>query len=150
MWQMPPELAREVCKADAIAAGIGEKIATPADALRLFQNAVPLVGGNEGVFVLPLDEDRRALSEPVLVSLGDPSTTLVQPKEVFAVAFRAGASAIMLAHNHPSDDLKPSLQDRQLTASLASLGAQLGIVLLDHFIVGRKGAYACVDLTGSH
>lgn len=145
MWQMPPELARQVSAADALASCVGEKITTPTDAVRLFETAAPLVGGNEGVFVLPLDDNRRVLSEPVLVSLGDPSTTVLQPGEVFAVAFKAGAAAFVLAHNHPSGNLAPSIQDRELTASLAALGDQLGIKMLDHFIMGKCGEYASIE-----
>lgn len=135
MWQMPPELARQVGAADALASCVGERIATAADAIGMFRKAIPLAGGNEGLFVLPLDDNRRVLSEPVLVSLGDPSTTVVQPGEVFGTALKAGASAVVLAHNHPSGDPTPSLQDRQLTDALAALGEQLGIRVLDHLIL---------------
>jgi len=136
MWQMSPALAEQVSAADSLASCVGEKVSGAGDAVRLFRAAIPLAGGNEGFFVLPLDDARCALSEPVLVSLGDPSTTVVQPGEVFAVAFRTGASAIVLAHNHPSGNTKPSVQDRELTAKLVALGDQLGIRVVDHLIVG--------------
>ena len=138
MWQMPDALARQVTAADNLAACVGETVTTSSMALRIFSSAVPLAGGNEGLFVLPLDVERRVLSEPVLVSLGDPSTTVVAPDAVFAAAYKVEAKAIILAHNHPSGDPTPSVQDRELTTSLATLGEQLGIRVLDHLVIGGE------------
>ena len=146
MWQLPAALAAQVTAADRLARAVGERIASAADAAELFRLAIPIAGASEGFFVLPLDEDRRVLAEPVLVSLGDPSTTVVQPGEVFAVALKSDAKAIIVAHNHPSGDLTPSLQDRELTARLADLGDRLGVRLLDHFIVGQQGESASVEI----
>ena len=97
--------------------------------------------------MLPLDENRRVLAEPVLVSLGISSvTTSVQPSEVFGAALAVGAKSIIVAHNHPSGNLTPSLQDRQLTTVLATLGDQLGVKLLDHFIIGKNDAYRTISV----
>ena len=136
MWQMPSDLAVRVSAADLLVQNIGVKIATAADAERLFRRTLPIIGGREGFFVLPLDAECRTLSEPVLVSLGDPTTTVIQPGEVFAVAFRTGAASVVLAHNHPSGDPTPSLQDRQLTDALVGIGGRLGIRVVDHLVIG--------------
>ena len=136
MWQMPSDLADRVSAADLLVQNIGVKIATAADAERLFRRTLPITGGREGFFVLPLDAECRTLSEPVLVSLGDPTTTVIQPGEVFAVAFRTGAASVVLAHNHPSGDPTPSLQDRQLTDALVGIGGRLGIRVVDHLVIG--------------
>jgi len=136
MWQMPPALAAQVSAADALAVSIGEKIATAGDAERLFRLALPVADKAEGLFVLPLDAERRILSEPILVSLGDPTTTVVQPGEVFAAALKLDAKAIILAHNHPSGNPTPSIQDRQMTAAVVALGDQLGTKVLDHIVIG--------------
>ena len=136
MWQMPSDLADRVSAADQLAQNVGVKIATAADAERLFRLTLPITGGREGFFVLPLDAECRTLSEPVLVSLGDPTTTVIQPGEVFAVAFRTGAASVVLAHNHPSGDPTPSLQDRQLTDALVGIGGRLGIRVVDHLVIG--------------
>ena len=136
MWQMPSDLAVRVSAADLLVQNIGVKIATAADAERLFRRTLPIIGGREGFFVLPLDAECRTLSEPVLVSLGDPTTTVIQPGEVFAVAFRTGAASVVLAHNHPSGDPTPSLQDRQLTDALVGIGGRLGVRVVDHLVIG--------------
>jgi len=139
MWQMPPALAAQVAAADALAQCEGTTIATTADAERLFRLAIPIAGSVEGFFMLPLDADRRVLSEPILVSLGDPTTTVVQPGEVFAAAIKLDAKAIILAHNHPSGNPTPSLQDKQLTDALSRLGSDLGVRVVDHLVIGDCG-----------
>lgn len=135
MWKMPPALAEQVTATDSLAQCVGAKIATATDAERLFRLAVPIAGHVEGFFVLPLDADRHALSEPILVSLGDPTTTVVQPGEVFAAALKLDAKSIILAHNHPSGNPTPSLQDRQLTEVLSRLGETLDVKVMDHLVI---------------
>jgi len=136
MWQMPPDIAAQVTAADSLAQCVGTKIATAADAERLFRLAVPIAGNVEGFFVLPLDAERCALSEPILVSLGDPTTTVVQPGEVFAAALKLDAKAMILAHNHPSGNPTPSVQDREMTNAVVALGDRLGVKILDHIVLG--------------
>ena len=135
MWQMPSALAAQVTAADALARSVGEKVASADDARRMFARAVPLAGRNEGVFVLPLDAERRALAAPVLISFGDATTATLQPKDVFVEAFKAGADSIIVAHNHPSGDPTPSIQDRAFTDALVRLGESLGVKVLDHLIL---------------
>ena len=135
MWQLPPTLAAQVTATDSLERSIGAVIATAEDAARVFRAAIPIAGKNEGFFVLPLDADRRALSTPILVSLGEASTTTVDPGEVFSAALQVGAKAIIVAHNHPSGNLTPSKQDEQLTMELKRLGDILGVCCLDHLIV---------------
>ena len=132
---MPSALAAQVTAADALAQSIGEKVASAEDARRIFSHAVHLAGKSEGVFVLPLDAGRRTLSAPVLVSLGSESTAVVQPKDIFAEALKVGADAVVIAHNHPSGDLMPSVQDRVLTDEVSRLGDSLGIKLVDHLVL---------------
>ena len=137
MWQMSSALAAQVTAADRLAQSVGERIASAADAAELFRLAVPVAGGSEGLFVLPLDENRCVLAEPILVSLGTSSvTTVVQPGEVFGAALKADAKAVVVAHNHPSGNTTPSAQDRELTAALKRLGEALGVTVLDHLAIG--------------
>ena len=144
MWQMPTALAAQVTAADRLARSVGERIASAEDATELFRLAIPIADGSEGVFVLPLDEDRCVLSEPVLVSLGTSSvTTAVQPCEVFVAALKVNAKSIIVAHNHPSGNTVPSTQDRELTAALKRLGVELGVTVLDHLIITGE-SYAAV------
>ena len=136
MWLMPPSLAAQVTAADAQERLVGEVVATADDAARAFRGAVSIAGGNEGFFALPLDAERRALTTPILVSLGDPMTTTVDVGEVFSAALGAGAKAIIVAHNHPSGNPKPSRDDVEMTRKLMAGAELLGVRLLDHLIIG--------------
>jgi len=79
------------------------------------------------------------------ISTGSVSGTLVEPRLVFAAAVKANASGIILAHNHPSGNLKPSRADELLTEKLRKGGELLDIVVLDHLIVTTEGFYSFAD-----
>src|SRR3546814_4698787 len=61
------------------------------------------------------------------------------PRVIIARALEIGAGAIVLAHNHPSGDLKPSSADRSLTREVTDIARRLEIAVLDHIIVSREG-----------
>jgi DNA repair protein RadC len=63
----------------------------------------------------------------------------VHPREVYADAITDRAASVICVHNHPSGDPKPSEQDIAVTRQLAQAGTLLGIRMLDHIIVGKKG-----------
>ncbi len=70
------------------------------------------------------------------VSVGELSSTVVHPREVFAQAVKRSASAVILVHNHPSGDPSPSGDDILTTERLVESGKILGIKVLDHIIIG--------------
>ena len=73
-----------------------------------------------------------------VVSIGTLSQTIVHPREVFYPAVRHKAASIIVAHNHPSGDPTPSLQDIELTKSLLEASQMIGIPLHDHLIIGHQ------------
>ena len=73
------------------------------------------------------------------VSSGGMSGTLADPKLIFATALKCCACGIILAHNHPSGNLKPSNADIALTRKLRAASGLLDIVLHDHLIVSAEG-----------
>lgn len=77
-----------------------------------------------------------------IVSIGTVSESLVHPREVFRPAIALGASAVAVAHNHPSGDPAPSREDRNVTERLGAASALLGIRLLDHVIIGESRHYS--------
>lgn len=77
-----------------------------------------------------------------VVSIGLVNTTQVHPREVFADPLTDRASAIIVAHNHPSDDLTPSKNDILVTQRLVNAGNILGIRVLDHLIFNKKRYYS--------
>ena len=72
-----------------------------------------------------------------LVSLGTLNASLVHPREVYRRAIKAGASALIIGHSHPSGDCEPSEDDVSLTRRLVEAGKIIGIEILDHIIVGN-------------
>ncbi|MDD6042518.1 MAG: DNA repair protein RadC [Eubacteriaceae bacterium] len=70
------------------------------------------------------------------VSIGELSSTVVHPREVFNMAVKKSAAAVILIHNHPSGDPTPSREDIETTRRLVKAGEILGIKVLDHIIIG--------------
>lgn len=70
------------------------------------------------------------------VSIGTVNASLVHPREIFKVALLCNASAVILAHNHPSGNPTPSHEDIDITNRLKKAGEILGIEVLDHIIIG--------------
>ncbi|MBU7569297.1 MAG: JAB domain-containing protein [Flavobacterium sp.] len=79
------------------------------------------------------------------LSTGGTSGTVVDPKQVFAVALKANASGIILAHNHPSGSLCPSDADDKITHKLYKAGKLLDIEVLDHLIITKEGYYSFAE-----
>lgn len=79
------------------------------------------------------------------ITSGTSTGVLVDPKLVFVAALKANACSIIVAHNHPSGNLKPSNADIQLTKRLIDGGKLLEIQVLDHVIVTTEGYYSFTD-----
>ena len=79
------------------------------------------------------------------VSRGGVSGTLVDPRLVFSVALKCNASALILAHNHPSGNLNPSEADIGLTNKLVKAGNYLDIKILDHLIITNDSYLSLMD-----
>lgn len=80
-----------------------------------------------------------------VVSIGLVDRSPVHPREVFADALSDRASAIIVAHNHPSGGLEPSPGDIAITAQLKAAGDVVGIELLDHIIFNRMGYFSFLE-----
>lgn len=70
-----------------------------------------------------------------VISIGSLTANIVHPREVFQPALEHGAVAIIVAHNHPSGSLEPTMADEDVTRQLTEAGKVLGIELLDHLII---------------
>jgi DNA repair protein RadC len=80
-----------------------------------------------------------------VVTIGLINKSQVHPREVFADVIAERASAVIVAHNHPNGDLKPSNEDITVTKRIKEAAAILGIGLLDHIIFNNKGYYSFVE-----
>lgn len=74
-----------------------------------------------------------------IVAVGDLTGAIVHPREVFQFAIIANAASIIVAHNHPSGDPSPSINDIAITKRLKEAGKLIGIKLLDHLVIGEHG-----------
>jgi DNA repair protein RadC len=83
-----------------------------------------------------------------VVSVGDLSSAVVHPREVFKAAILANAASLILAHNHPSGDPAPSPEDIAVTKRIAEAGELLGIELLDHVVIGDAGRFVSLKEKG--
>ncbi len=91
----------------------------------------------EAFFVLTLTNANKIINKH-LVTLGILNATVIHPREVFRAAILDGAATIVLVHNHPGGDPRPSPEDINTTKQLVEAGKIVGIHVLDHIIVGHS------------
>lgn len=84
----------------------------------------------------------NALIQKRIVFIGTLNESLVHPREVFADAITDRAASIIFVHNHPSGTVNPSREDIAITDRLVNVGKLVGINVLDHIIVSRKGYFS--------
>ncbi len=84
---------------------------------------------------------RHCITHAHVVSRGTTTAALVHPREVFKGAILANAAAVIVGHNHPTGDVQPSLEDKEVFKRLQDAGKLLGITVLDALIVGPTLAY---------
>ncbi|MFZ9200849.1 MAG: RadC family protein [Opitutales bacterium] len=150
-WEVPdfsrvpglgPAKAAELVAALEIARRVRERAHDPGERLdapaKVWARLEPLAAGLavEKCWALCLNRRNRLLALHE-VSSGTATSSLLHPREVFRQALRHSASAVIVAHNHPSGDPAPSHADRAVTRQLVEAGRIVGVELLDHVVVGR-------------
>lgn len=118
------------------------QISTPADIYPLIRHYATRM--QEHFLSVCLNGAHEVLSVNVC-SIGLVNRTLVHPREVFTEAVKERATAIIVAHNHPSGNLEPSLEDKDVTRRLKQAGDILGIKILDHLIFGEEGYLSMLE-----
>ncbi len=111
----------------------GEAFCSSEDAYRAFSWMRDL--RVEQFHAVLLDGKHRVIRD-VLVSQGTLTSSPVHPREVFKVAIRESAAAVVFVHNHPSGDPSPSGDDLDVTRRLSEVGDLVGIQVLDHVVIG--------------
>jgi DNA repair protein RadC len=112
----------------------------------VFEVMQPIIGelAHEEFWVLFLNNSNKILFKSQL-SKGGMTGTMVDVRIVFKMAFEQNATALILAHNHPSGKLQASDADIQITKKIKTAGQQLDIPVLDHIIVTETGYYSFAD-----
>jgi DNA repair protein RadC len=110
------------------------------------KDVLPLVadiaGKQQEYFVCISLNGANEVIEKRIVTIGLLNKSPVHPREVFADVIADRAAAVIFVHNHPSGELQPSESDLNIHRQLAEAGKILGIHILDHVIVTRKGYYS--------
>ncbi len=120
----------------ALAQGASRKgsLVTAEDAARWLAPALQGLAREE-LHALYLDRRLRPICRRVL-TVGNDAHTVVDCRQILKVAIEVGASALVLAHNHPSGDPEPSPDDILVTRAVAEAADVLGVSFLDHLVVG--------------
>lgn len=127
------ELARRHLLKDAV------KISGAPDVLPLVAD---IVNKKQEYFICITLNGANEVIEKRIITIGLLNSSQIHPREVFADAIADRAAAVILAHNHPSGDLKPSSADAQTQRRLTEAGNIVGIRILDHIIVSKKGYFS--------
>lgn len=99
---------------------------------------------HEEFWILLLKQNLKPINQ-IRVAQGGLTATIVDVKIIMKEALLASSPAIMLFHNHPSGQLKPSIQDRELTTRIINAAKTMDIRVLDHIIVGMDSYYSFHD-----
>ena len=93
-------------------------------------------------FTAILLDGANRIIQTVEISRGILNASLVHPREVFKPAVDHRAAGIVVVHNHPSGDPRPSAEDEAVTNQLVQAGKIMGIPVLDHLIIGTDRFYS--------
>ena len=94
----------------------------------------------EHFFALYLDPKKRLLCPPKVLTTGLVNASLLHARELFREAIQWGATSLYVAHNHPSGDATPSMEDIEITVRLLEASKILGIPLRDHIVIGTENS----------
>ncbi|MBU2652317.1 MAG: DNA repair protein RadC [Bacteroidetes bacterium] len=98
----------------------------------------------EEFWILLLNRANKILNK-VRLSEGGLSGTVADPRKIFKIAIEHQASSVILCHNHPSGNVKPSESDINLTKKIVTTGNIMDITILDHVIIGEREYYSFAD-----
>lgn len=118
----------------------GKSLTTPNDIFQMIRHYA-FDNYQEKLIVVAFNGAQEVIFNKVITQ-GLLDRTVVHPREVFAEAIKRRASAIIIAHNHPSGCLEPSEADKEITQRLSLAGNILGVRLLDHLIFTEDGFYS--------
>ena len=115
------------------------QISSPNDVLTYFKDMEDL--RQEEIRLIILNTKNKIIAHKT-ISKGTINASVVTPREIFFPAIKMMASSIILAHNHPSADVTPSSEDKNITEIVARSGKLINIKLLDHIIIGKNKIYS--------
>jgi DNA repair protein RadC len=118
---------------------VESKISSPSDVRDYIEQVFKLSSQAEEVMVMLVLDIKNNVIGAFEVSRGSLNASIVHPREIFKRVLLLNGASIILAHNHPSGDPTPSIEDISTTKRLVDGGKILGIGVLDHLIIGDYG-----------
>ncbi len=118
-----------------VSEGLTQPLDAPEKVHRYMQDAFERNPMQESFWIICLNRKNHPIGR-TMVTLGTATNSLVNPPEIFRIAILAGATAMIVAHNHPSGDPSPSAADIKVTRTLKECGTLMNIELLDHVVCG--------------
>ena len=138
-----PVYSREIIREDLPVYITTERFSSPQQVFEMFRDLI--FETKEQFLALHLNGKNRIISLD-RIAIGSLNQCVVHPREVFKTACMVSAAAILLVHNHPSGDPKPSGEDITITRRLKEAGALMGIPVLDHIIIGDGQYLSFVEM----
>lgn len=120
---------------------------SPGEVSKFLRSIYENINWVESAYLLAFNKRNNVIGHYKL-SIGGIGGTVVDKKVVLGLALSCQASAIIIAHNHPSGNLKPSQSDISITKDLNSACKIMDIDLLDHIILTDKGHYSFTEQSG--
>lgn len=108
----------------------------------------PLSTAEHEIMAIVMLNARQRVIDVMTLSQGSPRFVSMVPGDLYRGAIRAAAAFIILAHNHPSGDPRPSDADIELTERVGDAGRLVGIPLLDHLVIARGGEFCSLAAEG--
>lgn len=125
------ELGRRISYSDGLEK---IKITSPMSIANIYMGEMRFL--NKEHFRIILLDTKNQIITTEEISIGTLNASIVHPRDVFKVAIKKNANSIILIHNHPSGDTRPSREDINVTLRLEEVGKIVGINVLDHIIIG--------------
>jgi len=144
--QLSPQLAEvEINYKSKVKAADRKKITNSKDCAELFRQVwSSKIEYLEEFAILLLNRNNQVLGW-AKISTGGTVGTVADPKVIFQIALNTNAHALILCHNHPSANTKPSQSDIDMTKKIVAAGKLLDIAVLDHTIITTEDYYSFAD-----
>lgn len=134
------EISRRLKKEENLNKKKSKIINSPKDIFQLLKEKI--INFHKEYFMVVSLDNRNKIINVDTVSIGTLNSSLIHPRETFEVAIKNHAAVIIICHNHPSGELKPSEDDLIITQNLVKAGKLLGIDVSDHLIITKDGYYS--------
>lgn len=121
-----------------------KKLIKSSNAAYLLFNNEFINSKQEKLLAIFLDTKKYVINSKVIF-IGTANKSLVHPRDIFREALDANAVSIIIMHNHPTGDVTPSMEDDLFTSKLVNIGKMIGIIVIDHLIIGHNNYYSYND-----